>query len=87
MLTIRKCNLEFEKSTFPYRLLLAWDAAFPFLEVHHALGVAHWFCEKAEGVVASPLLPVLYEYGKSGRLAKESSYLSSVNLFMQSDMM
>lgn len=56
--TFGECDFEFEEATLPYRLLLAWDAAIPPFEVHYALRVAHGLREEAEGVIASPLLPV-----------------------------
>lgn len=55
--TIWERHFELEQAALPNRLLFAWDAAIPFLEVHYALRVAHGLCEEAERVVASPLLP------------------------------
>ena len=57
-LTVWKCDFELEEAALPYRFLFSWDADFPFLEVHDALGVADGFGEEAEGVVSSPLLSV-----------------------------
>lgn len=56
--TVWECDFELEEAALPYRFLFSWDADFPFLEVHDALGVADGFGEEAEGVVSSPLLSV-----------------------------
>jgi len=47
-------DFELEQSTLPDSLLFARDTAIPFLEIHHAVGATHGFCEEAKGVVSSP---------------------------------
>lgn len=55
--TIRKYDLQFEETPRPDRVIFARDAAFPSLQVHDTLRIAHRLCEEAEGMIAPPLLP------------------------------
>jgi hypothetical protein len=61
-LTIREDNTQLEQSTLPQSLLLAWYATLPDLQIKDTcLRVSLGFCVEAEGVITSPLLPLLLE--------------------------
>jgi hypothetical protein len=55
--TVRKRHNHLEQAALPDGLLLAGDAAFPDLEVKHALGVLLRTSVEAEGMILPPLLP------------------------------
>lgn len=53
---VREQHLQLEEPAFPDCLVLAWDRAFPFLEVEDALGGFGGAGYEAEGVVFAPIL-------------------------------
>lgn len=53
--TVRKDDIKLEKSPFPQSLILAWNAALPFLQIEHTLGISLGFCKEAEWVITAPL--------------------------------
>jgi hypothetical protein len=67
-LTIGEHQGQFEETALPECLHLARNSTFPGLQVQATLGSSRGLCDKAEGVVTSPLLPVeseLSAYGTS----------------------
>lgn len=64
-LTIRENQVDFEKSTFPEGVSLPWNSTFPVLQVQTTLRGTFRLCDKAEWVVATPLLSM-----KSKRLVR-----------------
>jgi len=55
--TFWEVHFKLEQSAFPQCFVLAWHAAFPFLEIHNSV-FALGFCVEAERVVTTPLLAV-----------------------------
>ena len=58
LLTVRKRNVQLEKSALPKCLRLSGDTTLPSLQIERALGGSVWFGVKSERVVAPPLLSV-----------------------------
>lgn len=59
--TVGKRYDHLEQATFPDRLLLSRDAAFPDLEVKYTLGILLRARIKAKGMILPPLLPEVRE--------------------------
>jgi hypothetical protein len=55
-LTIGEDQVKFEESTFPESVSLAWNSAFPVLQVKATLRGTFRLCDKTKRVVATPLL-------------------------------
>ena len=55
-LTIGEDQIKFEKPAFPESVSLAWNSAFPVLQVKATLRGAFRLCDKTKWVVATPLL-------------------------------
>jgi hypothetical protein len=55
-LTIGEDQVKFEESTFPESVSLAWNSAFPVLQVKATLRGTFRLCDKTKWVVATPLL-------------------------------
>jgi hypothetical protein len=60
-LTIREDNAQLKQSALPKSLLLAWYATLPDLQVKYTLRIALGLCVETEGMITSPLLPLLLE--------------------------
>ena len=60
--TIGEDNTQLEQSSLPQGLLLAWYATFPYLQIKHtSLRITLGLCVETEGMITSPLLPLLLE--------------------------
>ena len=71
--TIREDDIDLKKAPLPDRLLPAWDAAFPVLQVQDSLLRPSRFREKAERMVFAPLFPASdrqHQETRGCRLAK-----------------
>lgn len=60
--TIGEDNTQLEQSSLPQGLLLAWYATLPYLQIKHtSLRITLGLCVETEGMITSPLLPLLLE--------------------------
>ena len=59
--TVREDHAQLEEAAFPQRLLLAWNTAFPRLQIEDALRVALRLRIEAKRVISSPLLALFVE--------------------------
>jgi len=57
----RECDFELELAVFPDCLVLAWDCAFPLLQVEDAIGSTDGPGDEAKGMVFPPLLSLLVQ--------------------------
>lgn len=58
---MREVHGEKVRASFPWRLFWAWYFALPLEHVEGAIRILDWFGDKAKGVIASPVLPLLLE--------------------------
>jgi hypothetical protein len=60
-LTIGKDHAQLEQAASPKRIVLAWYAALPDLQIKNTLRITLGFREETEGMIASPLFALLLE--------------------------
>lgn len=55
----RKCDFQFEQSTLPYGLILAWDGTIPYHQIKRSVCSLAWLCNEAKRMILSPVLTFL----------------------------